>query len=36
VGELRYGSRYAKYVEWYQKWLHKDPPPRRPYDFNNY
>jgi polar amino acid transport system substrate-binding protein len=36
VGELRYGSRYAKYVEWYQKWLHKDPPPQRPYDFNKY
>src|SRR3954451_24838569 len=36
VGELRYGSRYNKYVEWYQKWLHKDPPPQRPYDFNKY
>jgi polar amino acid transport system substrate-binding protein len=36
VGELRYGSRYAKYAEWYQKWLHKDPPPQRPYDFNKY
>jgi polar amino acid transport system substrate-binding protein len=36
VGELRYGSRYVKYVEWYQKWLHKDPPPQRPYDFNKY
>jgi polar amino acid transport system substrate-binding protein len=36
VGELRYGSRYAKYVEWYQKWLHRDPPPQRPYDFNKY
>jgi len=36
VGELRYGSRYAKYVEWYQKWLHKDPPPQRPYDFNKF
>jgi polar amino acid transport system substrate-binding protein len=36
VGELRSGSRYAKYVEWYQKWLHKDPPPQRPYDFNKY
>ena len=36
VGELRSGSRYAKYVEWYQKWLHRDPPPQRPYDFNKY
>ena len=36
VGELRYGSRYNKYVEWYQKWLHKDPPPQRGYDFNKY
>jgi polar amino acid transport system substrate-binding protein len=36
VGELRYGSRYAKYVEWYQKWLHRDPPPQRQYDFNKY
>jgi polar amino acid transport system substrate-binding protein len=36
VGELRYGSRYNKYVEWYQKWLHKDPPPQRFYDFNKY
>ena len=36
VGELRYGSRYNKYVEWYQKWLHKDPPPQRSYDFNKY
>lgn len=36
VGELRYGSRYGKYVELYQKWLHKDPPPQRFYDFNKY
>jgi polar amino acid transport system substrate-binding protein len=36
VGELRYGSRYNKYAEWYQKWLHKDPPPQRGYDFNKY
>lgn len=36
VGELRYGSRYSKYQEWYQKWMHKDPPPQRPYDFNKY
>src|SRR6478752_4495959 len=25
VGELRSGIRYEKYVEWYRKWLHKDP-----------
>ena len=36
VGELRYGSRYNNYQEWYQKWLHKDAPPQRPYDFNQY
>jgi polar amino acid transport system substrate-binding protein len=36
VGELRSGSRYTKYQEWYQKWLHKDAPPQRPYDFNKY
>jgi len=36
VGELRYGSRYAKYVEWYRKWLKKDPPPQRFYDSNKY
>jgi polar amino acid transport system substrate-binding protein len=36
VGELRYGSRYDKYQEWYQKWLHKDAPPQRSYDFNKY
>jgi polar amino acid transport system substrate-binding protein len=36
VGELRYGSRYNKYQEWYQKWLHKDAPPQRAYDFNKY
>jgi polar amino acid transport system substrate-binding protein len=36
VGELRYGTRYQKYTEWYQKWLHRDPPPQRPYDFNKY
>jgi len=27
VGELRSGFRYEKYVEWYRKWLKKDPPP---------
>ena len=36
VGELRSGSRYSQYVAWYQKWLHKDPPPQRFYDFNKY
>ncbi|HVZ08432.1 transporter substrate-binding domain-containing protein [Rhodopila sp.] len=36
VGELRSGSRYPQYVAWYQKWLHKDPPPQRGYDFNKY
>ena len=36
VGELRYGSRYEKYVEWYRKWLKRDPPPQRFYDYNKY
>jgi polar amino acid transport system substrate-binding protein len=36
VGELRYGSRYEFYVAWYQKWMKKDAPPQRPYDFNKY
>ncbi len=36
VGELRGGTRYDQYVEWYRKWLHKDPAPQRPYDFNKY
>jgi polar amino acid transport system substrate-binding protein len=36
VGELRYGSRYSQYVAWYQKWLKKDPPPQRFYDYNKY
>src|SRR5208282_2297360 len=36
VGELRSGSRYEKYVEWYRKWLKKDPPPQRFYDYNKY
>jgi polar amino acid transport system substrate-binding protein len=34
VRELRFGTRYEKYTAWYQKWLHKDPPPQRPYDVN--
>lgn len=36
VGELRYGSRYEFYVAWYQKWLKKDAPPQRFYDYNKY
>jgi polar amino acid transport system substrate-binding protein len=36
VGELRSGSRYERYVEWYHKWLKKDPPPQRFYDYNKY
>jgi polar amino acid transport system substrate-binding protein len=36
VGELRYGSRYDLYVAWYQKWLKKDAPPQRFYDYNKY
>jgi polar amino acid transport system substrate-binding protein len=36
VGELRYGSRYEFYVAWYQKWMKKDAPPQRAYDFNKY
>jgi polar amino acid transport system substrate-binding protein len=36
VGELRSGSRYEKYVELYRKWLKKDPPPQRFYDYNKY
>jgi polar amino acid transport system substrate-binding protein len=32
VRELRFGTRYEQYTEWYRKWLHKDPPPQRPYD----
>src|SRR6516162_9860040 len=36
VGELRGGSRYEKYVEWYRKWLKRDPPPQRFYDYNKY
>jgi len=36
IRELREGTRYYKYVEWYRKWLHKDPPPQRSYDFNKY
>jgi len=36
VGELRGGSRYDQYVAWYRKWLKKDPPPQRFYDYNKY
>jgi polar amino acid transport system substrate-binding protein len=32
VRELRFGTRYEQYTAWYQKWLHKDPPPQRLYD----
>jgi polar amino acid transport system substrate-binding protein len=32
VRELRFGTRYEQYTAWYRKWLHKDPPPQRPYD----
>jgi ABC-type amino acid transport substrate-binding protein len=32
VRELRFGTRYDQYTAWYRKWLHKDPPPQRPYD----
>lgn len=34
VRELRFGTRYEQYTAWYHKWLHKDPPPQRPYDVN--
>ena len=36
VGELRYGGRYEFYVARYQKWMKKDAPPQRAYDFNKY
>lgn len=36
VGELRSGSRYDQYVAMYRKWLKKDPPPQRFYDYNKY
>ncbi len=36
VGELRGGSRYDQYVAWYRKWMKKDPPPQRFYDYNKY
>ena len=36
VGELTSGSRYEMYQEWYRKWLRKDPPPQRPYDWQKY
>jgi polar amino acid transport system substrate-binding protein len=32
VRELRFGTQYDQYTAWYRKWLHKDPPPQRPYD----
>jgi polar amino acid transport system substrate-binding protein len=36
VGELRGGSRYDQYVAWYHKWMKKEPPPQRFYDYNKY
>jgi polar amino acid transport system substrate-binding protein len=36
VGELRSGSRYSQYVAMYRKWMKKDPPPQRFYDYNKY
>ncbi len=36
VGELTSGSRYELYQEWYRKWLKKDPPPQRSYDWQKY
>jgi polar amino acid transport system substrate-binding protein len=36
VGELRSGSRYEKYEEMYRKWMKKDPPPQRFYDYNKF
>jgi polar amino acid transport system substrate-binding protein len=36
VGELRYGSRYEKYEEMYRKWMKKEPPPQRFYDYSKY
>jgi ABC-type amino acid transport substrate-binding protein len=32
VRELRFGTRYDQYTEWYRKWLKKDPPPQRYYN----
>ena len=32
VRELRFGTRYEQYTSWYRTWLHKEPPPQRPYD----
>jgi len=32
VRELRFGTRYGQYTDWYRKWLKKDPPPQRMYD----
>ena len=36
IGELRSGSRYEKYEEMYRKWMKKDPPPQRFYDYNKF
>jgi len=36
VRELRYGTRYELYTQWYRKWLKKEPPPQRPYDVDEH
>ncbi len=36
VGELTSGTRYEFYQEWYRKWLKRDPPPQRSYDWQKY
>jgi polar amino acid transport system substrate-binding protein len=36
VGELTSGSRYEQYQEWYRKWLKREPPPQRYYDWQKY
>jgi polar amino acid transport system substrate-binding protein len=36
VGELTSGTRYVLYQEWYRKWLKKDAPPQRSYDWQKY
>ena len=36
VGELTSGSRYELYQEWFRKWLKKDPPPQRSYDWQKH
>ena len=36
VGEFRSGSRYEKYEELYRKWMKREPPPQRFYDYNKF